>query len=154
MGVQNPSARAYAVSTMVSSQSTNREQVGGPAKAGLGQTIGMGRFAQSSVSIRGPAFAGPNYPAALVARRVPGPYPISITNQLGGVGMPRWGMTRAPADGVNAAQRAQAADSVHAFNRFWPARMTRGLVPTSFATLPRNPPGNAPGHGYPFGMNL
>lgn len=157
MGVSNPNTRGgRPVSTMVSSQSTNREQVGGPAKAGLGRHIGMGQFAYGAI-VNGasghaaPAFAGPNYPRAFALHRVSSLYPISTTNQLGGVGRGILGMTRAPADGVNLVQRAEAAASVHAFNKLWPTRMTRGLVPPP---LPPNPPVVAPGHGYPFGMNL
>ncbi len=166
MGVSNPSARGYAVPTMVSTAMQNREQVGGPAKAGLGRHIGMGPFVYAAIVAGAsghpaPHIAGPNYPSAYAAflagwktgrgapAGVTGPYPISTTNQLSGVGMPRWGMTRAPADGVNMAQREQATQMVRFFNPLsGRVAMTRGLTGPD---IPPNPPHAAPGHGFPWG---
>jgi hypothetical protein len=157
MGFSNPSARGYAVSTMVSSQSTNREQVGGPAKAGLGRHIGMGQFVVAAI-VNGaaghaaPSVSGPNYPAAFRAFQRSGGrigvntlYPISTTNQLSNVGMGRHGsMFRTPADGVNAGQRAAATEMVRFFNgKGGNIAFTRGWVGP---TLPPNPPGVAPGN--------
>jgi len=157
MGFSNPSARGYAVSTMVSSSSTNREQVGGPAKAGLGRHIGMGPFVYAAI-VNGaaghaaPSVAGPNYPAAHQAFLRSGGrigvntfYPISTTNQLSNIGMGRHGsMFRTPADGVNAAQRAQSTSMVRFFNPLAPrVAMTRGLAGP---TIPPNPPPAVPGN--------
>jgi hypothetical protein len=152
MGVSNPSARGYAVPTMVSTAMQNREQVGGPAKAGLGRHIGMGQFVYGAI-VNGaaghpaPAFAGPNYPAAFAHGRVSSRYPISRTNQLSNVGMGRHGsMFRTPADGVNAAERTQMTNMVRFFNPLNPMPMTRGL-----SSIPRPNRAEAPGHGYPWG---
>ncbi len=151
MGVSNPSARGYAVPTMVSTAMQNREQAGGPAKAGLGRHIGMGQFTYAAIvggaaGHPAPAFAGPNYPAAFAHGRVSSLYPISTTNQLSGVGMPRWGMTRAPADGVNAVERTQMTNMVRFFNPLNPMPMTRGMTSIPAPNRPE-----APGHGYPWG---
>lgn len=128
MGKSNPSARGYAVSTMVSGRRTNGVQFGDKL-AGLPGFTGSGPFATNAVNIRGPPFAGPNYkligdkinpvtgkkylrPATdQLGRLIKNSdgrtlyYPISFSNQLGGVG----GLERSPnvpsADGVNYAFR-------------------------------------------------
>ena len=164
MGVSNPNTRGgRPVSTMQSSASTNREQVGGPAKAGLGRHIGMGQFVTAAI-VNGaaghaaPSVAGPNYPAAhraflngaMGARGPLGvntPYPISRTNQLGNIGMGRHGwQSRAPADGVLYVERDQQVAMVRFFNGLGGnIQMTRGWVGP---TLPPNPPGEAPGNFF------
>ena len=147
MGFSNPSARAYATPTMVSTQGTNREQVGGPAKAGIPSRVGLSWFPRLAIvngaaGHNAPQFAGNSYPMAFAQGRVSSLYPISTTNQLSGVGAPRWGMTRTPADGVNLQQRAAAARTVHGFNALWPARASRWWLPPP---LPLNPVPVAPG---------
>ena len=148
MGVSNPSARGYAVPTMVSTAMQNREQAGGPAKAGLGRHIGMGQFTYAAIvggaaGHPAPAFAGPNYPAAFRAGRVSSRYPISTTNQLSNVGMGRHGsMFRTPADGVNALDRTTQTNMVRFFNGLGGnIAFTRGIT-----YIPPNPPGEAPGN--------
>lgn len=124
MGKSNPSARGYAVSTMVSGRTTNGIQFGDKL-AGLPGFTGSGPFATNAVNIRGPPFAGPNYksiggkvnsvtnmpylrPATdQLGRLIKGPnnrtlyYPISFSNQLGGVGGLDYSPNAPSADGVN-----------------------------------------------------
>lgn len=74
---------------------------GGPAKSGLGRHIGMNPFIYAAI-VNGAA----GHPAAAVSGTnwfslYGVQYPVPATNQIGGVAMPRWGQTRAPADGVN-----------------------------------------------------
>lgn len=159
MGVSNPNTRGgRPVSTMQSSASTNREQVGGPAKAGLGRHTGMGPFVTAAI-VNGaaghaaPSVSGPNYPAAFRAFQLSGGrigvntlYPISRTNQLSNIGMGRWGMTRTPADGVFYPERDQQTAMVRFFNGLGGnIQMTRGWVGP---TLPPNPPPEAPGNFF------
>jgi hypothetical protein len=82
---------------------TAQFQGGGSAKSGLGRHIGMNPFIYAAI-VNGaaghpaPAVTGTNWFSLYNTQ-----YPVPATNQIGGVGMPRWGMTRAPADGVNTA---------------------------------------------------
>lgn len=123
MGKSNPSARGYAVSTMVSGRTTNGIQFGDKL-AGLPGFTGSGPFATNAVNIRGPPFAGPNYKLIgdkinpvtkqkylTPARDIYGKeikaggrtlyYPISFSNQLGGVGGLDYSPNAPSADGVN-----------------------------------------------------
>lgn len=116
--IRGGSRIGYARGTQVSNSLTNQETVGGPAKAGLGRGVGnVGQFVQMSIGNRAPTIAGPNYPVAgkmsLVppAREIKGNvikagsrtlyYPISFSNQLGGVGGLDYSPNAPSADGVN-----------------------------------------------------
>lgn len=119
----------YARGTQVSNSLTNQETVGGPAKAGLGRGVGtVGQFVQMSIGNRAPTIAGPNYRSIggkidpktgksyiSPARDIYGKeikaagktlyYPISFSNQLGGVGGLERSQWVPSADGVNYAFR-------------------------------------------------
>jgi len=133
MGKSNPSARGYAVPTYSTTPITARETFGGPAKAGLGRHIGMGEWTYGAIvdgtsGHKAPPFAGPNFPKAFKAGALDsGVYPISTTNQIGGVSNPssRYGPTRAPADGVNTEVREGMQKRTDEWNVFWPARPIR-----------------------------
>lgn len=133
MGKSNPSARGYAVPTYSTTPITARETFGGPAKAGLGRHIGMGEWTYGAIIVgtsghKAPPFAGPNFPKAFEAGALDSDeYPISITNQIGGVSNPssRYGPTRAPADGVNREVRKGMQKRTNQWNPFWPARPIR-----------------------------
>ena len=159
MGKGNPNSRGYAVPTMVSNRTDNREYFGGNSKAGLGRHIGMGQFVNRAI-VNGAAghpassLAGPYYPRAgelglvrqatnLKGQGIIGPngnklyYPINFNNQIVGIANPfsRYGPTRAPADGVNYLNRLRAAESVATWNINWPARPIRS-TPNPGRTVP------------------
>ena len=69
---------------------------GGSAKSGLGSHIGMNPFVEIAISNRAPTVSGLSWRNVFNTQ-----YPVPAINQIGGVDMPRWGQTRAPADGVN-----------------------------------------------------
>ena len=105
---------------------TNRFTAGGPKKAGLSQHIGMGPFVYIAIKGlqvgrnggtrggRGSNVSGLNYPSVHKMQ-----YPVSSVNQLGGVGMPRWGMFGPTADGVNHARIAQMRSRIAAGPPMW-----------------------------------
>lgn len=123
--IRGGSRIGYARGTQVSNSLTNQETVGGPAKAGLGRGVGtVGQFVQMSIGNRAPTIAGPNYrsiggkidsktgkPYISPARDIHGNlikaggrtlyYPISFSNQLGGVGRLDYSPNVPTADGVN-----------------------------------------------------
>ena len=98
MGKSNPNGRGYA--SAYNSQITNQFTAGGSAKAGLGRHIGMGPFVYAAI-VNGasghpaPTIAGLNFGVLGIN------YPNPPTNQIGGVGRPRWGMWNPSADGIN-----------------------------------------------------
>ncbi len=94
MGKSNPNGRGYASAR--NSQIVNQFTAGGNAKAGTGLHLGMGQFVNGPISNRAPTVSGLAWFSVFRTQ-----YPVPNVNQIGGVGMPRWGMTRAPADGVN-----------------------------------------------------
>jgi hypothetical protein len=75
---------------------TNRFTAGGSKKSGLSQHIGMGPFVYGA--IKGKSGRGANWIPHFSM------YKVSNVNQIGGVGMPRWGMFGPTADGVNVAK--------------------------------------------------
>ena len=128
MGKSNPNARkgyAGASNALI----TNQFTAGGTAKAGLGRHIGMGPFVYAAI-VNGasghaaPPFSGLSWPAAFAQGKVATAWPVPNINQLSGVGMPRWGMTRAPADGVNVAALDAGRARVRAGPPGWGLRLT------------------------------
>ena len=96
MGKSNPSARGYPTPTYSTTPLTSRETFGGPAKAGLGRSIGMGPWTFGAV-VNGssgrsghaaPPFAGMNFPVAYAAGALStSMYPIGRANQLSRIGV-------------------------------------------------------------------
>jgi hypothetical protein len=156
MGRGNPNSRSYAVPTMVSNRTDNREYFGGNSKAGVGRHIGMSQFVNRAI-VNGaaghvaPAFAGPYFPTAgklklvkpatdLKGKVIIGQngnklyYPINFNNQLSGVGRFR-SPFNVDADGVNYLNRLQAAESVATWNFNWPSRPLRS-TPNLYRKVP------------------
>lgn len=127
MGKSNPNGRGFA--SAHNPQITNQFTAGGTAKAGLGRHIGMGWFVREAI-VNGasghaaPPFSGLSWPTAFAQGKVREPWPVPNINQLSGVGMPRWGMTRAPADGVNVAALDAGRARVRAGPPMWGLRLT------------------------------
>jgi len=94
MGKSNPNGRGYA--SAHNSQIVNQFTAGGNAKAGLGTHLGMGQFVYGAISDRAPTVSGLSWFRVFGTQ-----YPVPNVNQIGGVGMPRWGMFNPSADGVN-----------------------------------------------------
>lgn len=157
MGKGNPSSRAYAVPTMVSTREDNRDYSGGNSKAGIGGFTGYNTTANIAISGksgRASRIAGPNFPVFGKLNLVPRArdllgkqiksidgnhflyYPINFNNQLSGVSNPSSlrGPTRAPADGVNLNSRRQAAQRVASWNIYGSARPMRGTPTLSQLT--------------------
>ena len=93
MGKSQPNGRGYASAN--NGKITNQFTAGGNKKAGLGAHIGMGPFVYAAI-MHGAA----GHPAVQFIPHF-SVYQISNVNQIGGVGMPRWGMYNPSADGVN-----------------------------------------------------
>ena len=105
---------------------TNQFTAGGPKKSGTSQYTGMGPFAYIAIKGlqvgrnggtrggRGSNVSGLNYPSVLNKQ-----YPVSAVNQLGGVGMPRWGMFGPTADGVNLNTIARMRSRIAAGPNMW-----------------------------------
>ena len=106
MGKSNPSARGYAIPTGVSTPITNRPTFGGNSKAGTTPTVGLGWFASNATQLRASTVAG-HFLLQLVGYTISN---SSTTNQIGGIGRPRWGMFNPSADGVNTVRRRAAQD--------------------------------------------
>ena len=99
---------------------TNRFTAGGPKKAGLSQHIGMGPFVY--IAIKG-LQVGRNggTGGGRGVNTIPhfSMYKVSNVNQIGGVGMPRWGMFGPTADGVNLAKYNAMVARVRAGPSAW-----------------------------------
>jgi hypothetical protein len=142
MGRSNPSSVGYARGTMVSTQQNAREYFGGNSKAGIPSRVGLNQWTKGAI-VNGtsghgaPPFAGNSFIYAWKAGLMPSPiYPVNMTNQLGGIGRSiNGGMTRTPADGVNALERTRMQLSVNAWNQVWPAMPIRG-TPNEFRSIP------------------
>jgi hypothetical protein len=142
MGKGNPSSVGYARGTMVSTQQNAREYFGGNSKAGIPSRVGLNQWTNGAI-VNGtsghgaPPFAGNSFVAAWKAGLMPSPiYPVNMTNQLGGIGRgTTGGMTRTPADGVNALERTKMQLSVNAWNQAWPAMPIRG-TPNASRSIP------------------
>jgi hypothetical protein len=138
----NPSSVGYARGTMVSTQQNAREYFGGSSKAGIASRVGLNQWTNGAIvngsSGHGAApFAGNSFIPAWKAGVMPSPiYPVNMANQLSRIGAgTTGGMTRTPADGVNAQQRAQMQLSVNAWNQVWPAMPIRG-TPSANRPIP------------------
>lgn len=153
----NPSSVGYARGTMVSTQQNAREYFGGNSKAGLASRVGLNQWTNGAIvngsSGHGAApFAGNSFIPAWKAGVMPSPiYPVNMANQLSRIGAgTTGGMTRTPADGVNAQQRAQMQLSVNAWNQVWPAMPIRG-TPSASRPIPFSY--YNPGQKYPEVQN-
>lgn len=153
----NPSSVGYARGTMVSTQQNAREYFGGSSKAGLASRVGLNQWTNGAIvngsSGHGAApFAGNSFIPAWKAGVMPSPiYPVNMANQLSRIGAgTTGGMTRTPADGVNAQQRAQMQLSVNAWNQVWPAMPIRG-TPSASRPIPFSY--YSPGAKYPAVKN-
>jgi len=142
MGRGNPSSVGYARGTMISTQQNAREYFGGNSKAGIASRVGLNQWTNGAIvngsSGHGAApFAGNSFIPAWKAGVLPSPiYPVNMANQLSRIGVgTTGGMTRTPADGVNAQQRAQMQLSVNAWNQVWPSMPIRG-TPSASRTIP------------------
>ena len=94
-----------------------RQTFGGDSKAGTPPTIGKGQFVSNVIQIRGSTVSGHNYRL----NNQWGQYPISRTNQLGGIGKhATMGMFGSNADGVNLARRNADQAYVNLWNKKWP----------------------------------
>ena len=102
-------------------------QGGGSKKAGILSSGGRSQFAMRAIT------HGHTHPASTF---IPNPYPISGANQLGGIGRgTTGGMTRTPADGVDALERSKMQLSVNGWNQVWPAMPIRG-TPNASRSIP------------------
>ena len=142
MGRSNPSSTGYARGTMVSTQQNAREYFGGNSKAGLASRVGLNQWTNGAI-VNGSSghaaapFAGNSFIPAWKAGVMPSPiYPVNMANQLGGIGRgTTGGMTRTPADGVNAYERTRMQLSVNAWNQVWPAMPIRS-TPSASRPIP------------------
>jgi len=142
MGRSNPSSTGYARGTMVSTQQNAREYFGGNSKSGIPSRVGLNQWTNGAI-VNGSSghaaapFAGNSFIPAWKAGRLPTPiYPVNMANQLGGIGRgTTGGMTRTPADGVNAYERTRMQFSVNAWNQVWPAMPIRS-TPSASRPIP------------------
>jgi len=142
MGRSNPSSTGYARGTMVSTQQNAREYFGGNSKSGIPSRVGLNQWTHGAI-VNGSSghaaapFAGNSFIPAWKAGRLPTPiYPVNMANQLGGIGRgTTGGMTRTPADGVNAYERTRMQFSVNAWNQVWPAMPIRS-TPSASRSIP------------------
>lgn len=142
MGRGNPSSTGYARGTMVSTQQNAREYFGGNSKSGIPSKVGLNQWTHGAI-VNGSSghaaapFAGNSFIPAWKAGVMPSPiYPVNMANQLGGIGRgTTGGMTRTPADGVNAYERSRMQLSVNAWNQVWPAMPIRS-TPSASRPIP------------------
>jgi len=136
MGKSNPSSVGYARGTMVSTQENTRETFGGSSKAGIAPRIGVNPRANSAIRFRSAPVTANSFLPAWKAGQLASPiYPISMTNQLGGIGRLHHGMTKFPSDGINSNERVRMQLSVNAWNQIPKGMPIRG-TPSAFKTVP------------------
>lgn len=137
MAKGNPSSVGYARGTMVSTQQNAREYFGGNSKAGIVSRVGLNQWTNGAVSNYAAPYAGNSFIPAWKAGVMPSPiYPVNMANQLSRIGAgTTGGMTRTPADGVNAQQRTNMQLSVNAWNQVWPAMPIRS-TPSASRPIP------------------